>query len=76
MIFNRRKANMLLTEIRIELLDCGERNDVNGGSFSAECNFIAPVPDKFALESIGQLAYKTNSFINQPVVHLEHKRLD
>jgi len=48
----------------MELLDNKILNDVNGGSFSAECNKIAPVPDKFALESIGQLAYKTNSFIN------------
>jgi len=55
---------LLYVDVKMELLDNKILNDVNGGSFSAECNKIAPVPDKFALESIGQLAYKTNSFIN------------
>jgi hypothetical protein len=56
--FSRRKANVLLDEIRMELLGDRDLTDVNGGSFLAECNVIAPVPDIFATESIGQLAYK------------------
>ncbi len=52
------KRYILSVEIRMELLDDRDLNDVNGGSFLAECNVIAPVPDIFATESIGQLAYK------------------
>lgn len=58
------KDYLLHVEVKMEVLGNDSLNNVNGGFCFAECNFIALDPDKFALESIGQLAYKNKKIIN------------